>query len=543
MKILKNNKAITLIALVITIIILIILASVATYSGIQIVNSSKLAAFTTELKIMQTQVNALYDLNSRGEKKTINGEKKEINKIGKDISTVQTQAKKVFAAIEREIDSQEEYRYYDQETIKDLGIEGVEGEFFVNVSKRSVVSYDGLKYNGEIYYTLKQLPDSLYNVEYNNDTTSGDITFELNVDILKKGEWNVSVSNISYEGNINNWNVEYKLSNKEQYNNSSDKLSFKIYEEGTYDFKIKNGDFESEEIKNVILYTPDNNYIKNHPEDYYGHYVTNYNSQNDAGINAQDGEKWQIFMADDDNIYLIASNFITRQYTGTKNSVGFDYDTENYTEATATKMWFTSIKDQYNANSTTTDIPGILSKLDKQSTYHKWMNTESNQTSDYNNEKAVASMLDVDVWSGYKNTAYAKYAIGGPTIEMFCKGYNDSHTGDELEAKETNTDNTYGYRIKKGTADPANSVSELKTGAKNTLVDNMYFKSSTEGNSYWLASPSANAKGFVMYAYSNGVVSYHTNTYNHFGFCPLVCLKSDVLLAQNEDEETYSIVL
>jgi len=60
----KKNKGITLVALVITIVVLLILASVATYSGIEVIKSAKLTAFTTELKIMQTQVNAKYEENS-----------------------------------------------------------------------------------------------------------------------------------------------------------------------------------------------------------------------------------------------------------------------------------------------------------------------------------------------------------------------------------------------------------------------------------------------------------------------------------------------
>ena len=137
-------------------------------------------------------------------------------------------------------------------------------------------------------------------------------------------------------------------------------------------------------------------------------------------------------------------------------------------------MWFTSIKDQYNANSTTTDIPQILSKLDKQNIYHKWMNTSANQTKNYNNEKAVASMHDVDLWNGYNNTTYEKYLLGGPTIEMFCRAYNDSHTGDKLEINE---EYGSGYKIKKESEENYHdAVSGLKTGSKNNIVDSMYFK-------------------------------------------------------------------
>ena len=56
----KKENGITLMSLVITIVILLILASIATYSGIEVIKSSKLTKFTTEMRIMQTQVNELY---------------------------------------------------------------------------------------------------------------------------------------------------------------------------------------------------------------------------------------------------------------------------------------------------------------------------------------------------------------------------------------------------------------------------------------------------------------------------------------------------
>ena len=58
--ILKNSKGITLVALITTIIVLLILASVATTTGKNVLEKSHLTAFTTELKIMQTHVNQLY---------------------------------------------------------------------------------------------------------------------------------------------------------------------------------------------------------------------------------------------------------------------------------------------------------------------------------------------------------------------------------------------------------------------------------------------------------------------------------------------------
>ena len=241
MRIRKNTKGITLISLVITIIIIIILASVATYSGIKVVNSSKLAAFTTELKIMQTQVNKLYDERTDDEE-TIDG-------LGKEISTVQTQADKVFAAIANEIDNRAGYRYYDQETIKNLGIEGVEGEFFVNVQKRSVVSYEGLKYEGNTYYTLNQLPDSLYNVEYQASQEQPD--FDVDYELLENGRYKIKISNINYNGNINKWQLKYKKENEDDWKTTNN-YSFTIDEVGNYRVKIANNNTESREKQIVV---------------------------------------------------------------------------------------------------------------------------------------------------------------------------------------------------------------------------------------------------------------------------------------------------
>ena len=114
-----NQKGVTLIALVITIIVLLILAAVATYSGREVIESSKLTAFTTEMKIMQTNVNEIY----------------EKLKVLVDIL---------------EIEDTKNYRYIDEETLNNLKIEGLKQEFFINIEERKVVSYKGLNYKGNM---------------------------------------------------------------------------------------------------------------------------------------------------------------------------------------------------------------------------------------------------------------------------------------------------------------------------------------------------------------------------------------------------------
>lgn len=323
-------------------------------------------------------------------------------------------------------------------------------------------------------------------------------------------------------------NTEIKLTAKVKLKGNT----FKINDEGNISYK-KDGTIDNEDIINS-------------PETYYGHYVTNYNSPNDAGIVDEEGQlgKWQIFMADDTNIYLIANNFITQQYTGTKNNVGY-----NFNQSYPTRIWFSSIIDEYNAGPITTDIPNILSKFDSRtnSIYHTWMNTSSNQIRNLDNEKAVASILDVDnIWRGYINTTYAKYSIGSPTLEMLCKAYNDSHTGIKIESIIVNENDEYGYRIKKieGETETGanNGLTGLTTGAKNSLVNGMYFKYTSVGADYWIASPTVGGGGLFC-VNSNGSIYANGYRWTGGGFRPLVCLKSNVNIVLNEDCQTYSLEL
>ena len=311
-----------------------------------------------------------------------------------------------------------------------------------------------------------------------------------------------------------------------------------IFKLNGYEYKIKS-DGSANPKKPGAIEAAD---IKNAPTTYYGKYVTNYNSLNDAGINASEGQKWQVFLADDTNIYLIASNAIHK-----------DYKPLNYNNNGNYYLYFTNILDSYNTSTAgNPSVVSILGKLNKQEQYHEWLSKATLQN--YNNQKAVLSMLDTDKWNeymdgttkkGYKNATYASYVLGGPTLEMFCESYNKTHGGLDVIPVAKNESNVYygsGYKVQKGdTID--NWTRDLKVSTQiesSTGINNMQFKCN-----YWLASPSDTANYYVLYANSEGGVLGSSNDYSQICFRPLVCLNSNVHLVEktNGSTTTYELEL
>lgn len=251
----KNNSGITLISLVITIILLLILATIGISSGISTVRSSRLTKFTTEMKIMQQKVNELYDSYTNNRTVNVAGNEytgTDICNIGNDISNVsETQRNEVFSSSGSGITDTNGYMYYNATTIENLGIDGVDGEFFVNVAKRSVISVDGCEYEGNIYYTLEQLPDGVYNVEYEPQQVEGP-TFDVDYKKVGNDKYEISISNIQYEGYINKWNVKYKLENTGSWS-ISENLVFQVNETGKYKIVLFNGNEQSKEKELYVL--------------------------------------------------------------------------------------------------------------------------------------------------------------------------------------------------------------------------------------------------------------------------------------------------
>ena len=247
----NDAKGITLVALVVTIIVILILASVVTYNGIEAIDTARLNRFISEMKIMQIQVNDFYDKYKNGEEVGGYTGEEIINNIG--LSPVQSQGKadKVFQENTSGITDRSGYRYFNTETINKLGIENVQEEFFINISKRSIISANGFEYNGNTYYTMEQIPNNLYNVDYKENTQPLD--FNVKSDLIGENKYKITIEPI-YSGNIQKWEVKYQLDGDAAYWNTSDELTFNVEKVGRYNIKIQNGDIESEIKKEYIGY-------------------------------------------------------------------------------------------------------------------------------------------------------------------------------------------------------------------------------------------------------------------------------------------------
>ena len=239
---------------------------------------------------------------------------------------------------------------------------------------------------------------------------------------------------------------------------------------------------------------------------YYGKRITNYSAN---GVT-----DWKIFHSDGKNVYIIASDYVPVDKlpeTSTKHKpVNANSD---YPKAAT----FNNIIGDYTGSSNITDEK--IKALNK--SYFDYL--EENKTVSKNeNMKAVAYMLDTEIWNSFK-TEKAEYAIGGSTVEILMASYSKKHKVDYIAQAISRT----GYQISKdGGISWANYyINMLSTN------DSLYVLPRSNGAyAMWLASPSANNWNYVMNVDHCGYVDYHDYEDTSIGFRPLVCLKSDIQL-------------
>ena len=192
----KKNKGITLISLVITIIVLLIIVSVSTASGIGAVRYMKFNNAKTQFQVIQSQVNSWYE-EAKDNPDVLTYGTENLNTL--DVKTVSD-------TINYGTGSNDAtgYRYFSSNDITDkFDIDGISHDFLINISTRTVLLYGGITYQNKKYYNAKDFGINV--IEY--EELSSDITFD-----TKAIDGYIIVYNIQFSEDIDisKYSVQYQ---------------------------------------------------------------------------------------------------------------------------------------------------------------------------------------------------------------------------------------------------------------------------------------------------------------------------------------------
>ena len=266
---------------------------------------------------------------------------------------------------------------------------------------------------------------------------------------------------------------------------------------------------ENEEIEQPVIQPITAADINGNPSKYYGKEVL-YTPQNGVPV------AWKIFYADDENIYLIASEYVENSYAPNVSN-----EIEINREGTHAIYFETIIKsDTYKG---TEDV------LKEDEDVKKWINHINEFTSENNNMKATAYLLDTNIWSSFKDLDNkAQYAVGGLTLELFIASYNDTHSQNKIQYEVTDEN---GYKIKWYTDEDYDFTMQGLSDE-----DNLYIVSNnTNVNDYLLAAPSAQNESYLIgINYKGNIVLNDSYGNLDNGFRPIICLNPEVQLIEQD---------
>ena len=292
--------------------------------------------------------------------------------------------------------------------------------------------------------------------------------------------------------------------------------------------KMKVSDIYSGEIIERYMAADIANATQEEKQSIYGATVTGYTLP--SGTTTDVG--WKIFYADNSNIYLIADNYVERNnLPNSTTESGVVTANKPNDGSYARSAYFTNILGDYAGSARITD--SRLKALN-----NDYFNTK-NYSSTNANMKSVAYMMDTTAWnSKFLDNNKADYCIGGPSVELLFKSYNEKYK----TAFESQASSATGYQIRKTSS---NSWADYINSMLSTSDSLYVIRSTSNACAYWLTSPSSNGDGYVRSVTHDGdVYTSHyvetNNLNNYYGFRPLVCLKSNIKL-QKVSNTQYAI--
>lgn len=435
----RNEKGITLIALVITIIVTIIIASIATSVGLSTVKRTRYYEAVAEMKTMQYEVNSLYEEYKNGNEEVLNyGEDIEVGRTAKNKS-VQTLSQKAFESLSITSEERVGYRYYNASYIENtLNVSGITYDFLVDVAKRNVILLEGIEYENVTYYALSQIEGAQYNVEYEDNSEVWDptqIEYKDNVSKPKvSGKEMIPV--VWDEGTLSwvkadvNWNEEEKM-----------------WEQNDSDLKWYDYSVENKKWANIVTVEENGKYSREYyiqaksgteilMSDITAMYVwipryeyKNTYYTNGTYVQESTGETIYVksdvrFIGIDDDLkegYTVSSAF--SYVDGSNNTVNLEgfwigkFESSNYTSKTPS----TNIGTNYGGNLSSTNVtikPNVTSwrkiSVSDATNYCTQISAESNvhginSQSAEPGRTAETGLITNDMWNAVSNLAQSKF--------------------------------------------------------------------------------------------------------------------------------------
>jgi len=551
----KNNRGITLIALVITIIVLIILAGVVIILSIGENGIFKKVEEAREKYEIET-------IREKVEIEIMNQEIEEItlgNEITVDLVLQELLGEGIFESIDKETkigyigDYEVKLKYneeqkvvieYIKKAIGAIATYTLEPKDYTNEEEVSIL----LTVKGGVKSVTK--PDGLVVYPTNNEialnyqvTSNGTYTFKIEeangnkvqknviidtIDRLSPNDFEITAECVDFkitvkgsttdaeadENNVKSGIEKYEYYIKRVIDTEYTKYEtneIEIGEYGIYEIYISAYD-KAGNIKNSNIITIEKPSITKRYVDYAIDLNGDGNTTND----------WMIFYEEDGTTnpdyegatYIIAASYVP--YTKMQKSIS----------NAGMKLYSGTYRIYWSS------APSYVTITDEVKSIFMYNYTGTTNP----NAKCVSRLLNTAGWKDDFVTAELALkggmAIGGPTINMWCASWNKIYprSNEKLNATISGT----GYKLNGVDTLSIASYSGYATDAPNVFFPTK-LQESDATYSYWIASPSSYANNRVLSIRHYGTAIYHDYSYYGGGIRPLVYLPASIKLEQDEE--------
>ena len=512
----QENKAITLIALVITIIVLIILAGVAinlAFGQNGLVARAKAARGeyrTAEAKekleqeILNVQIQAVQEgkeFNLKYLKEKIDKTKYEITLDDEENPTTAV-IKEIGSNYYLTVDSKLKVTKVEEKApmpqyIKFSELTWTSGKASVELSTKEAgtieykVGKDGIYQAGTTISNLSN-GDIVYVRVNNNGTYTDEETLEIK-DTIEPEEFTIKTSNITTDSVKIAGSTQDNQTGLATYSYVAATKTNEIVKEITgqtaTEYTITGLEPETEYVVYMLAYDNAGNVRKSNEvtvtttkmptSALLGQYIDYPIDLNGDGNTTND---WMIFYKADGEAEGEKAGGAYAENVGDYYIIAADYLKNTDSRLKLDKMGTITKNGAYNirwANSSaipaTAQVKGtetrtVTGRTNTSTTINKlFMQNKFGALNSNNNSKAVSALINTENWDGYVDTNYADYAIGTPTLEMWVASWNAKH-GDKLKLY-TNKNST-GYYLGTGsnsTTSYSQSIKSITNWQKNTL--------------------------------------------------------------------------